>query len=94
MVGAVLTGGASRRMGRTKALIELDGVPMAQGVVAEYREADGIRPVGPASDRRAQTLGERHGADSRDTAEDEQETPDEIVARRRQPPAQAQARTA
>ena len=33
LVGAVLTGGASRRMGRTKALIELDGVPMARRVV-------------------------------------------------------------
>jgi molybdopterin-guanine dinucleotide biosynthesis protein A len=32
IVGAVLTGGASRRMGRTKALIELGGVPMARRV--------------------------------------------------------------
>jgi len=28
-VGAILTGGQSRRMGRTKALIAVDGVPMA-----------------------------------------------------------------
>ena len=28
-IGAILTGGHSRRMGRTKALIEVDGVPMA-----------------------------------------------------------------
>jgi molybdopterin-guanine dinucleotide biosynthesis protein A len=43
MVGAVLTGGASRRMGRTKALIELDGVPMAR------RVADALVLAGCAS---------------------------------------------
>lgn len=39
LVGAVLTGGASRRMGRTKALIEIDGVPMAGRVAAALRTA-------------------------------------------------------
>jgi len=34
LVGVVLTGGASRRMGRTKALVEIDGVPMAARVAA------------------------------------------------------------
>lgn len=43
MVGVVLTGGASRRMGRTKALIEIDGVPMA------VRVADALRVAGCAS---------------------------------------------
>ncbi len=33
-VGAVLTGGASRRMGTTKALIDIGGVPMAARVAA------------------------------------------------------------
>lgn len=33
-VGAVLTGGESRRMGRTKALVEVDSVPMAARVAA------------------------------------------------------------
>ncbi len=32
IAGAILAGGASRRMGRTKALVDVDGVPMAQRV--------------------------------------------------------------
>lgn len=39
MIGVVLTGGASRRMGRTKALIHVDGVPMAQHVADTLRSA-------------------------------------------------------
>jgi molybdenum cofactor guanylyltransferase len=44
LIGAVLTGGASRRMGRTKALVEVDGVPMAVRVAASLRAA-GCRTV-------------------------------------------------
>lgn len=39
---AILCGGGSRRMGRTKALIEVDGVPMAR------RVADALRAAGCA----------------------------------------------
>ncbi len=45
LVGAVLTGGASRRMGRTKALIDIDGVPMAGRVAAALRGAGCISVV-------------------------------------------------
>lgn len=42
--GAVLTGGGSRRMGRTKALVEVGGVPMARRV-ADTLAAAGCVPV-------------------------------------------------
>ena len=44
LVGAVLTGGSSRRMGRTKALIEIEGVPMAS-IVAEALAGAGCESV-------------------------------------------------
>jgi molybdopterin-guanine dinucleotide biosynthesis protein A len=44
LVGAVLTGGSSRRMGRTKALIEVEGVPMAS-IVAEALVGAGCESV-------------------------------------------------
>ena len=48
--GVVLTGGASRRMGRTKALVEIDGVPMAAMVAASLRAAGCVRVVAVGGD--------------------------------------------
>lgn len=44
VAGAVLAGGASRRMGRDKSLIEIDGTPMVVRV-ASVLEAAGCSPV-------------------------------------------------
>ena len=44
LTGAVLTGGASRRMGRNKALVEVGGTPMAL-LVADTLSAAGCEPV-------------------------------------------------
>ena len=44
IAGAVLAGGESRRMGRTKALVPVDGVPMAARVAAAL-EAGGCEEV-------------------------------------------------
>lgn len=60
--GAVLVGGASRRMGRDKALVEVEGVPMASRVAAAL-DAAGAREVVliGGTDRR---LSRRHVADA------------------------------
>lgn len=66
LAGAVLAGGASRRMGRAKAFIEIDGRPMVRRVV-DALVAAGADPVtvigGDASRLRAlglDTVADRH----------------------------------
>jgi molybdopterin-guanine dinucleotide biosynthesis protein A len=66
LVGAVLAGGASRRMGRPKALVAIDGVPMASRAAAALVAA-GVAPgavalVGGDPDW-AEVLGLRRVAD-------------------------------
>jgi molybdenum cofactor guanylyltransferase len=48
--GAVLCGGASRRMGRDKALLPLDGVPMAVRVATALRDAGATDVVAVGGD--------------------------------------------
>lgn len=56
--GAVLTGGASRRMGEDKALVEVAGRPMAARVVAALRDAGCTTVVAIGGDpRRGDALG-------------------------------------
>lgn len=50
VVGAVLCGGASRRMGRDKALLPVDGVAMAARVAATLREGGCDRVVAIGGD--------------------------------------------
>lgn len=66
LAGAVLIGGASRRMGRPKAAIEIRGVPMAARVAAALSAA-GAAPVvaigrvdGLESDRALPVIDDRH----------------------------------
>ena len=50
--GAVLTGGASTRMGRDKALVEVDGRPLALIVATALRAAGATRVVAVGGDER------------------------------------------
>jgi molybdenum cofactor guanylyltransferase len=51
--GAVLTGGASTRMGRDKSLIEIDGVALAQRVAAALVGAGAVEVLAVGGDRDA-----------------------------------------
>lgn len=64
LAGAVLAGGASRRMGRDKALIELDGRPLVARAVAALREARADPVVVVGGDAEAiRSLGLDHRSD-------------------------------
>lgn len=64
LAGAILTGGASSRMGRDKAFVEVDGVPMAARMVATLRAATCEPVVFVGGDERLQRLGAAVVADS------------------------------
>jgi len=56
--GAVLTGGASSRMGTDKAFVEIDGVPLAARVAAALTRAGAVRVVAIGGDvERLRALG-------------------------------------
>jgi molybdopterin-guanine dinucleotide biosynthesis protein A len=62
VAGAVLVGGASRRMGRTKALIDVDGSPMVMRVATALGTA-GCTPVRLIGDGMPADIGYRVVAD-------------------------------
>lgn len=49
--GAVLVGGASRRMGKDKAIVRIDGVPMAERVAGALRRAGAAQVVRVGGER-------------------------------------------
>src|SRR5688572_23504876 len=53
VLGAVLTGGRSTRMGQDKALLEIDGEPMARRAGRVLAEAGATRVVAVGGDARA-----------------------------------------
>ena len=55
--GAVLCGGASRRMGTDKAFVEVGGQPMAERVAAALEEAGCAPVVFVGGERRAHPVG-------------------------------------
>ena len=62
--GAVLCGGRSRRMGRDKALVEIDGVPMASRVASALTAAGATTVVAVGGDHeRLGAVGLDHEAD-------------------------------
>lgn len=63
--GAVLAGGASRRMGTDKAFIEIDDVTLLQGAVSALYDAGATSVIVVGGDaQKVQSLGLRHVVDS------------------------------
>lgn len=64
MTGLVLAGGASRRMGRDKALLELDGEPLVRRAVATLRRCCGRVLVASGDGTRLPDVGDAQVADA------------------------------